>query len=887
MHKLCLFVIILKAVTLNGQELEWIGSPEDFLPSGNITMHYNKEDCTAEFDSCRWIGQLDNSTNNQSWEWRIHEGVHWKGGCEVEIIYSHVPCLEALSDSIVAFQEPPAKLILISSYGAIQEEVCVTIKDNCDGTKLQYCFNIKIQCGPCNFIDYPNLCHSIEDASVPLDSGGCLYEIKDLDLLVQGLHACTLPCKEPDCPPDTTFKKNPCNEMHKHFTNTNWIGFQANSRYTEIDEFLFNGIGPATESGIYSKNLPNQCLSKAGLFRSCNIPSYEVELIIGNTYFIWVDGVNGTEASYELTVTPSFIQELEYPQEILVYSKCRDSYLEFTSGSSELAVFPGEEIQFIIPSLNINGLDATFYWSSSKNEEWQFNAFENDPKRYGPSVIVPFNITTYEVCLNKVEWAFENKEDRLCLNFKIEDRTLAIPDISSFKCHVNESTVEFIWDESDGFNYDLDLSNLDSNLEIINESKGKVSVSGFRNSCQNARVTLIVSNPNLSKCRTISKTLTCNLNSPVRLIHTHHQSMFLNCEVYDLVELAAYVDETEVKGKGWRLNEEKASWSSKLFRENGNWFFDPNELSIGTYRLEFTHLDSLEQCFIDKELVFQIVPCYPNDIDGDGVDKSIDCDDENPNVYPGLEEICDGFDNNCNGIVDEGFELDTYYLDRDRDGFGVESDSLKACGAYIGVTNKIGDCDDFEYKIHPGAEEVCDDGIDNNCDGIVDDDHFDPTLLEESLECARDENSLIITWDPVFEALAYEVEIDGDIQMEFNPLLFIQYPDSIKTISVRPIFSKGFCDVEPVVLGCNLSSMGDSPRNSFCRIYPNPTFEYLLIDHPFDRVDYILFNISGQELESGSLIDSLDMRQLSEGIYLLKLFNRGNKIASVFRIIKL
>lgn len=33
-----------------------------------------------------------------------------------------------------------------------------------------------------------------------------------------------------------------------------------------------------------------------------------------------------------------------------------------------------------------------------------------------------------------------------------------------------------------------------------------------------------------------------------------------------------------------------------------------------------------------------------------------------------------------------------------------------------------GDCDDEDPDVHEGAQDVCDDGIDNNCNGTVDDD---------------------------------------------------------------------------------------------------------------------------------------------------------------------
>ena len=44
----------------------------------------------------------------------------------------------------------------------------------------------------------------------------------------------------------------------------------------------------------------------------------------------------------------------------------------------------------------------------------------------------------------------------------------------------------------------------------------------------------------------------------------------------------------------------------------------------------------------------------PVDLDGDGYDSTVDCNDYNSDVYSGAPEICDGIDNNCNGQIDEG-----------------------------------------------------------------------------------------------------------------------------------------------------------------------------------------------------------------------------------------
>jgi hypothetical protein len=97
--------------------------------------------------------------------------------------------------------------------------------------------------------------------------------------------------------------------------------------------------------------------------------------------------------------------------------------------------------------------------------------------------------------------------------------------------------------------------------------------------------------------------------------------------------------------------------------------------------------------------------------------------------YVALDEACDGQDNDCDGESDEkgasGCTL--YYLDKDGDGYGVESATLCLCepsGYYTAV--EASDCDDTVATAHPGAGEDCD-GVDNDCDGLVD--VLDPNIL--------------------------------------------------------------------------------------------------------------------------------------------------------------
>ncbi len=100
-----------------------------------------------------------------------------------------------------------------------------------------------------------------------------------------------------------------------------------------------------------------------------------------------------------------------------------------------------------------------------------------------------------------------------------------------------------------------------------------------------------------------------------------------------------------------------------------------------------------------------------------------DCEDTAPNNYPGNTEVCDGFDNNCVGGVDEPGPSVTYmswYRDADGDGRGDVNDMQSTCdGAPAGYVASQDDCDDNDGLNFPGNPEVCD-GQDNDCNGLDD-----------------------------------------------------------------------------------------------------------------------------------------------------------------------
>jgi len=100
-----------------------------------------------------------------------------------------------------------------------------------------------------------------------------------------------------------------------------------------------------------------------------------------------------------------------------------------------------------------------------------------------------------------------------------------------------------------------------------------------------------------------------------------------------------------------------------------------------------------------------------DDADGDGDPDDSDCEPENPYVSSLADEECDGYDNNCSGVVDEGFP------DWDKDGW---KDCVDKDDDDDGDSD-ITDCEPFNPAVNSQAEEVCN-GINDDCDEEVDED---------------------------------------------------------------------------------------------------------------------------------------------------------------------
>ena len=118
------------------------------------------------------------------------------------------------------------------------------------------------------------------------------------------------------------------------------------------------------------------------------------------------------------------------------------------------------------------------------------------------------------------------------------------------------------------------------------------------------------------------------------------------------------------------------------------------------------------------------------------VSDNTDFNDNDANSFPNATEVCDGLDNDGDGQVDglsstgcgagEVCEngtcvaATTYYLDADNDGYGdVTNSTIAGSTAPTGYVLDNTDCDDSNPSINPGATEIVDSFIDEDCSGTT------------------------------------------------------------------------------------------------------------------------------------------------------------------------
>ena len=171
--------------------------------------------------------------------------------------------------------------------------------------------------------------------------------------------------------------------------------------------------------------------------------------------------------------------------------------------------------------------------------------------------------------------------------------------------------------------------------------------------------------------------------------------------------------------------------------------------------------------------------------------NNLDCNDSMFTINPSVIESCNYFDDNCNGLIDEGFTYLHTFEDTDGDEFGNESIDSLSCIIPEGFVLDSTDCDDSNPNIYPGAEEQLN-GLDDDCDQIADEDlaidiqkHFDfsiyPNPADNYVTITNTLNlaAIVQVYNNVGQVMIVNKEIHG------NETLFLEYlPSGIYQVEI-------------------------------------------------------------------------------------------------------